>query len=489
VAIPKVIGTETEFGIHVPGDPDFNPSLASAMVVNALVDRRHRVGWSYDAEMPRRDARSPLSEGFSPDAEGAAVNVVLTNGARFYVDHAHPEYSAPETIDPRDAALYDKAGELLAQAAAEAASTLTSDTGRVALYKNNSDRKGASYGSHENVLLDRALGFGRVISALPTFLVTRQLISGSGKLGAEMGRAPTRFQITQRADHFEEVVGLETTLRRPIVNTRDEPHADDRYRRLHVIIGDATMSEVQTWVKLGSLAAFLAVVEDDALPDDFELASPVEACWAVSRDVEMATPLRLASGRTATALELQWEYHGIVERHWKRTEDPAIGAMLAAWSTLLADLEVDPRRAADRLDWAAKLRLLEGYAAKGVAWDDPKMAAIDLQFHDLDPARGLYHRLVARGAMQRLFDDAEVKWAADEPPTSTRAYFRGRCVERYADELVAANWDSLIFDTGGELLQRVPMMDPLKGTAAMTADLLDQSEDAATLIEALGGNA
>ncbi|MEX1280860.1 MAG: depupylase/deamidase Dop [Acidimicrobiia bacterium] len=485
MALPKVLGTETEFGIHVAGDPDFNPSLASSLVVNALVDRRHRVGWSYDHEMPRRDARSPVGEGFAPESDAAAVNVVLTNGARFYVDHAHPEYSAPETIDPRDAALYDKAGELVGLRAARAASSVLGEGQRVALYKNNTDGKGASYGAHENVLLDRRLGFGRVIAALPTFLVTRQLVSGSGKVGDELGRGSADFQITQRADHFEEVVGLETTLRRPLVNTRDEPHADERYRRLHVIVGDATMSEVQTWVKLGSLSAFLAALEDDAIPDDLTLANPVEACWAVSRDLDLDQPLLLASGRTATALELQAQYLGWVREHWRRTEDPGVGAVLTAWEKLLADLEADPRRAADRLDWAAKLVVAEGYLARGIGWDDPKLAAVNLQYHDLDPDRGLYHRLVARGRMSRLFTDEEVATAADEPPGSTRAYFRGRCVDRFGTQLVAANWDSLIFDTGADLLRRVPMLDPLKGTEALTAALIDGSADAAALLEAL----
>jgi Pup amidohydrolase len=487
MAIPKVLGTETEFGIQVVGDPSFNPSLASAMVVNALVDRRRRVGWSYDAETPRRDARSPFADGFAPDIDGAAVNVVLTNGARFYVDHAHPEYSSPETLDARQAALFDKAGELVAHQAAEAASRLLPEGQRVALYKNNSDGKGSSYGSHENVLIDRSLPFGRVIAHLPTFLVTRQLVSGSGKVGGEMGRGPATFQVTQRADFFEEVVGLETTLRRPLVNTRDEPHADERYRRLHVIVGDATMSEVQTWLKVGTLAAFLAALEDDALPDDLALADPIGSAWAVSRDPELSGLLDLADGRTATALDLQWQYHEWLVAHHRRTEEPEVGSVLDGWADLLEDLERDPRRASDRLDWAAKLRLVEGYLGRGVAWDHPKLAAVDLQYHDLDPVRGLFHRLVAGGRMQRLFDDAEVEHAAEHPPTGTRAYFRGRCVRRYHDQLVAANWDSLIFDTGEELLRRIPMMDPLKGTEALTGDLLDRSDDAAALIDSLGG--
>ncbi len=481
--VPKVIGTETEFGINVRNDPDFNPSLASSLVVNSLVDPRLRVGWSYDGESPRRDARRPFTEAFAPDVDGSAANVVLTNGARFYVDHAHPEYSSPETLDPLDAALYDKAGELIAHRAAASATRLLADGQRLALYKDNSDGKGASYGAHENILLDRSLPFGRVIATLPTFLVSRQIISGSGKVGAENGRSATRFQITQRADHIEELVGLETTLRRPLVNTRDEPHADERYRRLHVIVGDATMSEVQSLVKLGSLAAFLAALEADGIDDDLALANPVEAAWAVSRDLEMSTPLPLAGGGHATAIELQWRYLELAEKH----DEGRYATVIAEWEGLLADLEVGPERVADRLDWAAKLGLLEQYAARGVSWDDPKMAAVSLQYHDLDPALGLHHRLVARGMLRRLFTDDQVDAATREPPTDTRAWFRGRCVERFADALVAANWDSLVFDVGGERLQRVPMMDPLRGTEALTADLVEAAADAESLVNALGG--
>ncbi len=480
MAVPKVLGTETEFGIHVRGEPGMHPSVSSALVVQALADRRERIGWSYDAETPRRDARGSAMVNDHYDADTTAANVVLTNGARFYVDHAHPEYSSPETLDPRDTALYDKAGEWVAAGAATRASV---EAGReIALYKNNTDGKGASYGAHENVLLDRELGFGRVIAFLPTFLVTRQLITGSGKVGAEMGRPPADFQITQRADFIEEIVGLETTLRRPLVNTRDEPHADARYRRLHVIVADATMSEVQTWVKVGVLAAFLAAVEDDAIPDDLALADPVRAAWAVSRDLTGRIPLALADGRSAGPIELQWQYHEWISRHRGHDDD----GLLAAWASLLADLERGPAAVADRLDWAAKLRLLDGYGARGVAWSDPRMAAVDLQFHALDPAKGLHARLVARGDIRRLFTDDEVAAAATAPPVDTRAYFRGRCVERFAGQIVAANWDSLVFDTGGELLQRLPMMDPLKGTRDLTGDLIDAADDAASLLEAIG---
>ncbi len=277
MAIRKVMGTETEFGIQIRNRPDFNPALASALVVNSFPGRRIRVQWSYEEESPGRDARGFGVAGYDyPDPDSALVNAVLSNGARLYVDHAHPEYSGPECFDPLEGALHDKAGELAAVEAMRLAQP-TLPTGQVLkLYKNNSDGKGNSYGSHENYLLDRATPFGQIVRHLTPFFVTRQIFTGSGKVGSENGRPDVDYQITQRADFFEEQVGLETTLKRPIVNTRDEPHGDpSKYRRLHVIIGDATQSEVQNFLKLGVTAIFLAAVEDGALPDSFELDDPV----------------------------------------------------------------------------------------------------------------------------------------------------------------------------------------------------------------------
>jgi proteasome accessory factor A len=375
-------------------------------------------------------------------------------------------------------------------ASARAAARVLESGQVLKLYKNNSDGKGNSYGAHENYLLARETPFGRVIRYATSFLVTRQIFTGSGKVGSENGRPPTDFQITQRADFFEEEVGLETTLKRPIVNTRDEPHGDPgRYRRLHVIIGDANLSEVQTFVKLGVSSLFLAALEDGALPDPIDLADPVSSCWRVSHDTDLRLPLELEDGGTMTALEVQFRYLEWLEKYAENNlEDPVWDKVLAEWKAILEDLEVDPDRCADRLDWVAKRRILTGFSRRdGLAPSDPKLRALDIQYHDVDPAAGLYHRLVGRGAMRRLFTDADVADAAVNPPRRTRAFFRGSCVRRYPESLVAANWDSLVFDTGGPHLKRVPMMEPLRGDAARIQPLLDACEDAAALIEALGG--
>ncbi len=491
MAIRKVLGTETEYGIMIRHQRDFNPALASALVINSYDGRRVRVQWSYEEETPGRDARGFGHEGFGvADPDSALVNAVLSNGARLYVDHAHPEYSAPECWDPLEAALHDKAGEaVMARAAANAQRSLPA--GQVLkLYKNNSDGKGNSYGAHENYLLERLTPFGLVIRHLTPFFVTRQIFTGAGKVGAENGRPGIPYQITQRADFFEETVGLETTLKRPIINTRDEPHGDpSKYRRLHVIIGDANLSEVQIFLKLGVTALFLAALEDDALPEVLELADPVESCWQVSHDLDLTLPLKLDDGSTATALEMQFRYLEWLKKYAEsELEEPVWDLVLGEWEAVLADLERDPARTADRLDWVAKRRIIDGYVDRdGLETADPKLRALDLQYHDVDPASGLYHRLASSGRMRRLFGEAEVTAAMSAPPERTRAWFRGTCVDRFADSMVAANWDSLVFDIGEPHLKRVPMMEPLRGSKEAVGALLDSVETAAELLQALEG--
>ena len=489
MAIHKVLGTETEYGIVVRGDVGFNPAVASSLVVNSYPGTRVKIQWSYEEESPGRDARGFGHDSFGVvDPEGAVVNSVLANGARLYVDHAHPEYSSPESYDPLEAALYDKAGERVMQAAAAAATEVSGK--KVSLYKNNSDGKGNSYGAHENYLLSRETPFGEVIRYATTFLVTRQIFTGAGKVGSENDRPPVDFQITQRADFFEEEVGLETTLKRPIINTRDEPHGDpSKYRRLHVIIGDANLSETQNLLKVGTTALMLAALEDGALPDSLDLFDPVEACWKVSHDTGLGRPLELDGGGTATALELQGRYLEWLSKYVeKELDDPVWDMVISEWERVLGALDEDVMRLADTLDWVAKKRLLEGYVERdGIEWSNAKLRAFDLQYHDVDPERGLYNRLASRGAMRRLFDDTQIDNARVNPPTRTRAYFRGRCVSEFSDALVAANWDSLVFDIGESHLKRVPMMEPLRGDADLVGAILDEAEDAADLLRRLGG--
>lgn len=499
--MPAVLGTETEFGITIRNQPDFNPIFASSLVINAYAGSSSRIPWSFDEESPGRDARGFFDPAPSAEFESGMVNVVLGNGARFYVDHAHPEYSTPECIDAREAALHDKAGEVVMARAVAAATMALPQDQTLFVHKNNSDGKGNSYGSHENYLVPRSVPFSDLVRHLTGFFVSRQIVAGAGKVGSENGRPPADFQITQRADFFEEEVGLETTLKRPIINTRDEPHADPtRYRRLHVIIGDANLSEIQTLIKLGVTSLMLGAIEAGSAGDPVILEDPVEAVWRISHDPTLAATVRLADGSQVTALDLQWHYFEWLSKHVDGHGAPeASRHALAEWEAVLTDLERDPALTADRLDWTAKLGLLEAYRGRhGLSWLHPRLRMLDLQYHDVDPSRSLYRVLLRRDdaaegertpsdlpRMRRLFGDAEVESAVANPPEGTRAWFRGRCVDKYRDQIVAANWDSLIFEAGGVSLRRVPMMDPLRGTRALTADLLDRSPLAADLIESI----
>jgi proteasome accessory factor A len=502
MAVAKVCGIETEYGIMVRGAPESNPISASSTLVNAYISevagqpgrsgRTHRIGWDFEDETPGNDARGDaLYLSFAPEVETHLVNAVLTNGSRYYVDHAHPELSTPECADAREAVRYDRAGEEILLASMRSARDLLPEGQEIVVYKNNSDGKGQSYGCHENYLFARSVPFGRIVTDATTHFVTRQIYCGAGKVGSEapgMRTDEVTYQISQRADFFEEEVGLETTLKRPIVNTRDEPHADaQKYRRLHVIVGDANMSEVATFLKVGTTALWFAVVEDDAPRPEIRLARPVPAIRQVSRDLTLGEPLELADGSTMTALEIQWQLFGACQAYATSHGLSAVGEevgedVLRMWESVLRGLEDDPMSLSDSLDWVAKLRLLEGYRERDrLGWDDARLRAMDLQYHDLRPDRSLARRL----GLRTLVTEDEVRHAMTEPPPDTRAWFRGRCLQRFSEDIVAANWDSMVFDIGGASLQRVPMMEPTRGTRALLGDLLEEVGSAAELIARL----
>ncbi|HUG82991.1 MAG TPA: depupylase/deamidase Dop [Euzebya sp.] len=499
MAITKYMGTETEFGIAVIGRPDFNPVLASSLVVNAYsADGRNRARWDYEDEDPLRDARGYSQPGAhepAPEDDIGLANSILTNGARFYVDHAHPEYSSPEVSNPRDAVIWDKAGErVLESAAAKAASLVPghdhAHPGRILITKNNTDGKGAAYGMHENYIVDRATPFGEIVRQLTPFFITRQPMVGAGRVGTEFPTAKVPYQLPQRADFFEVEVGLETTLKRPIINTRDEPHADpDRFRRLHVIIGDANMSEVCTYLQMGSTALVLSMVEDGFLPAAPIVANPVKTLHLVSHDLTCAAPITLKDGRTVRPTEVQWHYLEWAQKWVASREAPAWAPeVLATWERVLDALDEDPMSLDGVVDWVTKYRIMQRYVDRdGLDWTDEKLKLIDIQYHDVRRDKGLYNRMVATGRIERMVEEAEVQAAMATPPEDTRAWFRGRCLEKFRDSVTAAGWDSMIFDIGGETLQRVPMMDPGRGTKAVTGDLIDRASTARELLEALQG--
>src|SRR3954449_7312618 len=392
----RIIGTEVEYGISSPSDPTANPSLTSTQAVLAYaaaagIQRAKRTRWDYEVESPLRDARGfDLSRSAGPppvvDAdEVGAANMILTNGARLYVDHAHPEYSAPECTDPLDAVIWDKAGERVMEAAARHVASVPG-AAKLQLYKNNVDGKGASYGSHENYLMSRQTPFSAVIAGLTPFLVSRQVITGSGRVGIGPAGDEPGFQLSQRSDYIEVEVGLETTLKRGIINTRDEPHADaDKYRRLHVIIGDANLAEYSTYLKVGTTALVLDMIEDGVRFDHLKLADPVRAVHTLSHDPSLKATVELANGRKFTGLDIQQAYHELISENLDRTEQDAVSMnVLSTWAEILDALARDPMECADRLDWPAKLRLLEGYRARdGLGWSAPRLHLVDLQYSDV----------------------------------------------------------------------------------------------------------
>jgi proteasome accessory factor A len=379
-------------------------------------------------------------------------------------------------------------------AAAAAQASAMPGTAPIQLYKNNTDNKGASYGCHENYLMSRATPFAEIVRYLTPFFVTRQVFCGAGRVGLGADGREEGFQISQRADFFEVEVGLETTLKRPIINTRDEPHADpEKYRRLHVIIGDANMSELSSYLKLGSTALVLAMIEDRFMAVDLSIDAPVAQLRAVSHDPTCTHLIGLRDGRKLTAVQVQMEYLELARKYTQdrfgSDIDELTADVLERWEFALTRLAEDPMQLAGDLDWVTKLQLADGYRYRdGIGWGHPRLQLVDLQYSDVRPDRGLYNRLVAAGRMRRLLDEHDVLRAVTEPPEDTRAYFRGRCLRQYPEAVAAASWDSVIFDLPGrESLQRVPTLEPLRGTKAHVGALLDRCETAAELVTALTG--
>jgi len=503
MTVRRVMGIETEYAVSVPGQPGANAMVTSSQIVNAYhsatAARARRTRWDFEEENPLRDARGFDLSRESADASQLTdedlglANVILTNGARLYVDHAHPEYSGPETTEPLAAVLWDKAGERVMEEAAAQAAKLPGSA-PIQLYKNNTDNKGASYGCHENYLMNRSTPFAEIVRHLTPFFVTRQVVCGAGRVGRGADGREDGYQISQRADFFEVEVGLETTLKRPIINTRDEPHADpEKYRRLHVIIGDANMSELSTFLKLGSTALVLSMIEDRFLVNDLSIDGPVSELRAVSHDPTCRHLIPMRDGRKLTAVQIQLEYAELARKYTQdrfgSDVDDLTTEVLDRWETVLAKLAEDPMQLSSELDWVIKMQMVDGYRKRdGLPWNHPRLQLVDLQYSDVRQDRGLYNRLVGAGRIKRLLDEDRVKWAITNPPEDTRAYFRGRCLQKYPDSVAAASWDSVIFDIPGrESLQRVPTLEPLRGTKSHVGALFDRCETASELVTALTG--
>ena len=493
MATPKVCGIETEYGILLSG-AEVDPITASSLIVSAYKDSSWAFA-SFDAshESPSRDIRGVnLDDYLDPVIDTKMINTVLSNGARYYVDHAHPEYSSPECATIYDAVLFDVAGEFILRESMNKANERLPHGIRIDLYKNNSDGKGNSYGCHENYLVDRQLPFAKLAAFITTQFVTRQVFCGSGKVGHETPTGvvdQSGFQISQRSDFFEELVGLETTMKRPIVNTRDEPHCDpQKYRRLHVIVGDANMSQFATYLKLGSTALVLSMIEDGKFPQHLLIAHPVHAIKQISRDVSMNEQVLMADGSRMTALAIQSELCAAVRAYVETSAYSGLAHdeahdVLLNWEQTLHDLATQPHVLTRKIDWIAKLQLVDGTKKRHSLSDsDSRLKAIDLMYHSLDPKVCLATKL----NLLHMFDDTAIAQAAQQPPDTTRAFFRGRVVDKWFDHIVNANWDSIVFDVANRPLQKLYMNEPLKGTRELTESIINSSASVEDLLARLG---
>jgi proteasome accessory factor A len=445
--VRRLLGIETEYGLHVEGRGAADQVAESAEVVKSLPGPCV-AGWDYRFENPRRDARGFTAEhlrydpvdaqydAVRPAGDAESADRVLANGARLYNDHGHPEYSTPECLSLMDLVAHDKAGERVVQACAEA---YAQRTGRAAkLYKNNTDFQGASYGTHENYLALRSVPFEAYAEALAPFLATRIIFAGAGKVGARQGEPV--YQLAQRADVFAELVGIDTLYRRPLINTRDEPHADPaKWRRIHVIAGDANMHQYATALKVGTTSLVLDLVESGWSPV-IRLKDPVRAIAAISADDTYRWLAERDAGGTIGAIEVQRQFLSEAGTRFKG-RDAQTDWVLAEWAATLYGLETDPMTLADRLDWPAKLQVLRLFMdAEGIEWGSDRLVSADLEYHNVCPEEGLFGALEAH----ELVSEERIAEAVAKPPHDTRAAIRGLIVARCAADVESISWASAV---------------------------------------------
>jgi len=463
----RVFGLETEYGITLSGADAVDVVAESIELVRRYTDHGALMKWDYDLEDPHLDARGFRARELLQDTDESAYyeidkrrplsfeeiksDLVLSNGARFYNDHAHPEYSTPECTTLRQIVAQDKAGErILAECARRRNQKLPSGY-EVRLYKNNTDFSGHSYGCHDNYLMSRDIAWDQIVAGILPFLVTRQIFAGAGKMGveAEGGQSePGIYQISQRADFFSVVVSIDTMNRRPLINTRDEPHVDaSRYRRFHVILGDSNMSQWATAMKIGTTALILDLIERGEAPR-LEIAQPVDANKSISRDQTYDWIIELKDGRKISAIDVQRIYLRAASKMENGTSEERQW-ILREWEGVLNDLEREVMSTRDRVDWVAKKFLLDALQEEErLSWIDPWLQSIDLEYHNLDLDCGLYYELLRKGLMRRVTTEEEIKAAIFNPPETTRAFFRGRAVARFNDEISSIQWDEIVFTSG-----------------------------------------
>lgn len=448
----RIFGIETEFGVNysAPGSRPLTPEEVARYLFRKVVS------W------------------------GRSSNVFLPNGSRLYLDvGSHPEYATAECDQVAQLIAHDRAGEaILQELVGEAELKLRQEgyPGKIFLFKNNVDSAGNSYGSHENYLIPRKGEFSRISDSLIPFLVTRQLIAGAGKvMPAQQGG---KFAFSQRADHIWEGVSSATTRSRPIINTRDEPHADAEYfRRLHVIVGDSNMSETTSMLKVGSVDLILRMLEAGTIMKDMRLENPIRSIREISHDITGRHLVKMADGRIMTAVDIQRYYlekvSGFVAAHGAHHE--LVPRILDLWERTLNAIESGNYSAIDtEIDWAIKAKLIDAYTRRhDLAWGSPEVAQLDLRYHDIAEDRGLFHLMARRGGIATVVSAEEVRHAVDHAPETTRAALRGRFVTaaRAAGRDYTVDWVHLKLNDRSH--QTILCKDPFASTDQRVSDLID----------------
>lgn len=489
-----MIGIETEYGIYVEGK-GAQDLVAEATHLVKLYPGVAATGWNYKNEHPRRDMRGFTVDHLSIDPTDAQfeqtnrphstdVEVrsdrVLTSGARLYNDHGHPEFSTPECRTLQELIAQDRAGERVMQLCAEKRMSRMSEGGLVALYKNNTDYHGASYGTHESYLTGRAVPFEELLQSVLPFFVTRQIIAGSGKIGMEQSGSGSEatgnfYQLSQRSDFFTTIASVDTLYNRPIVNTRDEPHTDPRkFRRLHVICGDANLCETSTFLKVGTTLLTLRLLEAGWRAKEMSLRDPVNAIKQISRDEKRKWIVDRLSGGTIGAVDIQRFYLAAARERFTGLS-PDTDAVLTEWERVLNALESDWLSLADSLDWVAKYALLSEFReAEGLPWNDSTMRSLDLEYHNVDPEAGLYYGLEQEGRVRRIVTEEEIVAAMTTPPAaSPRPVVRGIAVRKFAPSVSSVSWGEMTLNENGQSrvvrMTRVDDLDPTKLTETLSA--------------------
>lgn len=430
--------------------------------------------------LPMEKILGYIFEGLIPNSWPS--NAFLINGARFYQDTGcHPEYATPECDNLFDLVVHDKAGERLLEACLPVAEKRLREEGlegNIYIFKNNTDSMGNTYGCHENYLMRRDLDFWKLTEQLIPYFVTRQVYAGAGKVLKVSGKA--HYFLSQRAQHIHEKTSSSTTSSRSIINTRDEPHADaEKYRRLHIIVGDSNMSEYATYLKVGVTNLILSMIEDGSFVSGVELEDPVRAIREISRDTTLKRRVKMEDGRELTGIEVQRIYLERLDEYITKTsldEDEEVQDIVEKWKDALDKMEEDPMQNSAQIDWVTKKELMLSYMEKkGCGWDDSRIAMMDLQYHDVKRTRGLYYLLTEQEMIERIVSEDDIQRAMTTPPQTTRAKVRGDFIKFAKERNRSYTVDWTYLKLNGYWEETILCMDPFSSTNKRVEELLSGS--------------